>query len=98
MAGSHSSTAAAALPEASEMHQASENRSNGYHGTENCSSTPPTKAEQQTAFRKYRGKGLEKHSKEGGRQQWTLQGEHDFVKPPEHDREHLGSVMGMLQH
>lgn len=49
VAGSHSSTAATALPEASEMHQASGNRSNGYHGTENCSSTPPTKGEQQNS-------------------------------------------------
>jgi len=65
VAGSHSSTAATALPEASEMHQASGNRSNGYHGTENCSSTPPTKGEQQSAFMKYRSRHLKKQSEKG---------------------------------
>ena len=54
VADSQSSTAATPLPEASEMHQASGNRSNGYRGTKNCFSMPPTKGKQQTAFIKYK--------------------------------------------
>lgn len=50
LAGSQSNTAATPLPEASEMHQASGNRSNGYHDTKNCFSMPPTKGKQQTTF------------------------------------------------
>lgn len=49
------------------MHQASENRNNGYHGTENCSSTPPTKAEQQTPFRIIQRQRLGKAQKGRGK-------------------------------
>lgn len=81
VAGSHSSTAAAALPAASEMHQASGSRSSGYHGTGNCSSTPPAKGEQQSALVEYRARHLEKQNEKGRRQQLVLQGEQKFAKP-----------------
>lgn len=89
MAGSHSSTAATALPEASEMHQASGNRSNGYHGTENCSSTPPTKGEQQTvSIHEIQSQTFEKAEWERVKAAVDTSGWTQLCKTPEQDTEH----------
>lgn len=98
-AGSRSSTAATALPEASEMHQASGNRSSGYHGTENCSSTPPTEGEQQTvSIHEIQSQTFEKAEWERVKAAVDAPGWAQFCKTPENDTELSRSVMGMLQH